>query len=75
MLWKKPMTCADYVGQSCGLGCCLARAEQFALFEINEPSFAEFCPLVHRYGEVVNRIQAKKEKDQDVHWSSRRWQQ
>ena len=58
------MTCAFYMGQSCGLGCCMARAEQFAFFEHNEPEFAEFCPLVQRYGEMLNRIQAKKANDQ-----------
>ena len=46
------MTCANYMGQSCGIGCCLARAEQFAFFEHNEPEFAEFCPLVQHYGLV-----------------------
>jgi len=51
----------------------MARAEQFAFFERNEPDFAEFCPLVWRYGEMLNRIQAKKEQDQGVHWSSRHW--
>lgn len=74
LLWRKPMTCAHYLGQSCGLGCCLARAEQFALFEYSEPSFEEFCPLVQRYGEILNDVRAKKEKDQGIHWSSRRWQ-
>ena len=68
------MTCAHYMGPSCGLGCCLARAEQFALYEYNEPSFAEFCPLVQRYGEILNDVRAKKEKDQGVHWTTRRWQ-
>ena len=36
----------------------MTRAEQFAFFEINEPSFAEFCPMVQRYGEFVNRSRA-----------------
>ena len=36
------MTCAYYMGQSCGLGCCMTRAEQFAFYEHNEPEFAEF---------------------------------
>ena len=53
----------------------MVRAEQFALYEYNEPEFAEFCPLVQRYGEMLNRNQAKKEKDRGVHWSTRRWQQ
>lgn len=52
------MTCAHYMAQSCGIRCCLARAEQFVLFEINEPLFTEFCPLVQRYGEFVNSLQA-----------------
>ena len=69
------MTCAYYMGQSCGLGCCMARAEQFAFFEHNEPEFAEFCPLVQRYGEMLGRTQAKKKNGQAVHWSTRRWQQ
>ena len=69
------MTCAYYMGQSCGLGCCMVRAEQFAFFEYNEPEFAEFCPLVQRYGEMLNRLQARKEKNHGVHWSSRLWQQ
>ena len=71
------MTCAHYMGQSCGIGCCLARAEQFAFYEHNEPEFAEFCPLVQRYGEMMemmNRTQAKKAKDRGVHWTTRRWQ-
>ena len=51
----------------------MARAEQFAFFEHIEPEFAEFCPLVQRYGEMLNRIQATKEKQQRVHWSTRRW--
>ena len=72
-LWSQAMTCAHYMGQSCGIGCCLARAEQFALFEINEPSFAEFCPLVQRYGELLNGLQSKKTQERKVHWSSRRW--
>lgn len=46
------MTCPYYMGPSCGLRCCMTRAEQFAFFEINEPSFAEFCPMVQRYGEA-----------------------
>ena len=53
----------------------MVRAEQFAFFEYNEPEFAEFCPLVQRYGEMLNRLQARKEKNQGVHWSSRLWQQ
>ena len=36
----------------------MTRAEQFAFFEINEPSFAEFCPMVQRYGEFMNRSRA-----------------
>ena len=74
-LCSKAMTCANYMGQSCGIGCCLARAEQFAFFEHNKPGFAEFCPLVQRYGEILSRIQAKKANDQGGHWSSRRWHQ
>ena len=51
----------------------LSFTEQFAFFEHNEPEFAEFCPLVQRYGEMLNRIQAKKANAQGVHWSTRRW--
>ena len=51
-LWSKPMTCTQYMSRSCGLECCLAKAEQFASFDINEPLFVEFCPLVQRYGEM-----------------------
>ena len=61
------MTCAHYMGQSCGIGCCLARAEQFAFYEHNEPEVAEFCPLVQHYGEMLNRIEVNKTKDQGVH--------
>ena len=71
--WGQAKTCAHCLGQSCGIGCCLARAEQFALFEINEPSLAEFCPLVERYGELLNGLQAKKTRERKDHWSSRRW--
>ena len=67
------MTCAYYMTDSCGIRCFMARAEQFAFFEYNEPEFTEFCPLVQRYGEMLNRIQATKEKQQRVHWSTRRW--
>ena len=67
------MTCIDYMGHSCGVGCCLARAEQFAHFEINEPSFADFCPLVQRYGELVKGLKAGKTQKQGDHWSCRRW--
>ena len=63
------------MGQSCGIGCCLTRAAQFAHFEINEPSFAEFCPLVQRYGELVRGLEARKAQKQDDHWSCRRWDQ
>ena len=66
------MTCDHYMGQSCGLGCSMARAEQFAFFEHNEPEFAEFCPLVQRYGEMLNRNQASKKKGQRVDWPSHR---
>ena len=69
------MTCADYMKQSCGIDCCMARAEQFAFYEHNEPEFAEFCPVVQRYGEMLNRTQTKQEKDREVCWSTRRWQQ
>ena len=66
-LWSQAMTCPYYMGPSCGLRCCMTRAEQFAFFEINEPSFAEFCPMVQRYGEFLNRGQDKKTKDQCIH--------
>lgn len=60
------MTCAHYMGQSCGIRCCLARAEQFTFYEHNERELAEFCPLVQRYGEKLNRIEVNKTKDQGV---------
>ena len=44
----------------------MTRAEQFAFFEINEPSFAEFCPMVQRYGEFVNRGRAGESSSADV---------
>ena len=68
------MTCAHYMEQSCGLSCCMARAEQFAFYEHNKPEFAEFCPLVQRYGEMLNCIQTKNTEDQVPHWSTRRWE-
>ena len=67
------MTCAYYMGPSCGLDCCMARAEQFALFIKNEPSFAEFCPMVQRYGELVKTVQGKKAKDQGIHAHRVEW--
>ena len=69
------MICPHYMGQSCGLDCCLAHAEQFALFEISEPPLAEFCPLVQRYGEIVSDIQSKKSQEQGHHWSTRLWEE
>ena len=53
----------------------MARAEQFAFYEHNETEFAEFCPVVQRYGEMLNRTQTKQEKDREVCCSTRRWQQ
>ena len=44
----------------------MTRAEQFAFFEINEPSFAEFCPMVQRYGEFVNRSRAGESSSTDA---------
>ena len=58
--------------QSCGIKCCLGRAEQFALLEINEPAFTDFCPLVQRYGELINDLQARRTQERAHHWSSRR---
>lgn len=58
------MTCAYYMGPPCGLSCCMAQAAQFAFFEKNEPSFAEFCPMVQRYGEIMRAVQGEKAKDQ-----------
>lgn len=55
------MTCANYMGQSCGIGCCLARAEQFAFIEHNEPEFAEFCPLVQRYGNFYTASKPRRQ--------------
>jgi len=74
-LWSQAMTCPYYIGPTCGLDCCLTRAEQFAFFEMNEPSFTEFCPMVQRYGEFLNRTQDKKTKDWGVHLPSRRGEQ
>ena len=67
------MTCAHYMGESCGISCCLARAEQFAHFEINEPSFAEFCPLVQRYGELFNGLHGQTGQLKSPYWTRRRW--
>ena len=67
------MTCAHYMGESCGISCCLARAEQFAHFEINEPSFAEFCPLVQRYGELLNGLDRQTGQRKSPYWTRRRW--
>ena len=67
------MTCAYYMGESCGISCCLARAEQFAHFEINEPSFAEFCPLVQRYGELLNDLDRQTGQRKSPYWTRRRW--
>ena len=63
------MTCAHYMGQSCGVRCCLSRAEQFAHFKINKPTFAEFCPLVQRYGELLNH-QGQISQQQRLDWKS-----
>ena len=71
--WSHAMTCAHYMGQSCGIGCCLARAEQFSQFEINKPSFAEFCPLVQRYGELLHDLAGQANPQRNPHWTSRRW--
>lgn len=68
------MICANYMGQSCGLQCCMCKAEQFAFFEHNEPDFNEFCPMVHRYGEMLGCSQGSKANDQGNHWSTSRWQ-
>ena len=52
------MTCPYDMDPSCGLRYCLTRAEQFAFCKINEPSFAEFGPMIQRHGEFVNRSRA-----------------
>lgn len=69
------MTCPHYLGQSCGLECCLAQAEQFAFFEINDPPLIEFCPLIQHYGEIMYDIQSRKSQERSNHWSSRRWEE
>ena len=69
------MICSNYMGQSCGLECCLEKAEQFAFSEISEPPLAEFCPLIQRYGDVVSDIQAKKSQEPGHHWSTVRWEE
>lgn len=69
------MTCSHYMGKSCGLDCCLAQAEQFDFFEINEPPLTEFCPMIQRYGEIVHDMQSKKSQERGDHWSSRRWEE
>ena len=67
------MTCAQYMSQACGIRCCLVRAEKFSHFAISEPSFAEFCPLVQRYGELLNARKDLTDRQQTHLWTSRRW--
>ena len=73
MVVELDMTCAHYMGQSCGIRCCLVRGEQFSHFEINTPSFAEFCPLVQRYGELLNDRSGHADQPRSHHRRSSRW--
>ena len=47
------MICPLYRGLTCGLECCLAKAEQFACYQLNQPSFSRYCPLSSRYGALL----------------------
>ena len=47
------MICPLYRGLTCGLECCLAKAEQFACYQLNQPSFSRYCPLSSRYGALM----------------------
>lgn len=44
------------------MACCLAKAEQFAFYELNQPSFSRYCPLSSRYGELLAHERSNHEE-------------
>lgn len=56
------MICPRYMSRGCGVACCLAKAEQFAFYELNQPSFSRYCPLSSRYGELLAHERSNHEE-------------
>lgn len=59
------MICPRYMSRGCGVACCLAKAEQFAFYDLNQPSFSRYCPLSSRYGELLANVGS--DPDEAVH--------